>query len=76
VLTARQATVCFSCGVGGPAISEHDLVDIPSNNRHLHQASTHLQIIHAAWVIMYSPLFERCIWKSNSTATDGNNIQI
>jgi len=30
----------------------------------------HLQIIHIEWVIMSSPLLERFIWKSNSTATD------
>jgi len=39
VSTVRQATVCFSCGVGAPTISKPHLVCILSNNRHLHQAS-------------------------------------
>ena len=69
--TIRQASVCFSCGVGSPTIGEHDLVYILSNNRHLHQATTHLQIIHIGWIIMSSPPLEGFIWKSNSTATDG-----
>ena len=68
--TVRQASVWFSC-VGSPTIGEHDLVYILSNNRHLHQATMHLQIIHIGWVILSSPLLERFIWKSNSIATDG-----
>ena len=31
----------------------------------------HLQITHIGCVIMSSPLLERFIWKSNSTAIDG-----
>ena len=71
VSIVRQATVCFSCGVGSPTIGEHGLVYILSNDRHLHQATVHLQIIHIGWVILSSPLLERLMWKNNNTTTDG-----
>jgi len=50
VLTVGQATVCYSCAIGAPTISEPHLVYTPSNNRCLHQTTTHLQIIHVGWV--------------------------
>jgi len=39
----------FFLWCGAPTISGHDLVYTCSNNRHLHQAIMHLQIIHVRW---------------------------
>ena len=45
-----QDTLLFFLWCRAPTISEHDFVYTLSNNRRLHQATTHLQIIHVRWV--------------------------
>jgi len=76
VLTIRQATLCFSCGVGSPTIGEHDIVYILSNNRHLHKAAMHLQIIHLDELLCPDHCLKGLFEKATAPPQTENNTQI